>query len=329
MAWQSVPHLSIAPCVIVAQQKECGMDDTVRQVLDTLEALAPKVPADIDDAGWLANFRYQTALLRTFSGPSLPMDQVSLRTLAGVPMRIYRPAYDEAPILFHLHGGGGVAGSLDGHDPVLRLLAQRTGWTVVAPDYRLAPEQPFLAQLEDCYAALIAVGAEAQGRRLVVSGDSIGGTLATALTMLARDRGGPKIAGQLLFYPNADLRHEAVYPSRRSEDGKIIAKTDLERQIILHLGEGDRYDPHISPILADVTGLPAALIVTCEHDPLRDEGEAYVQRLRVAGIAVEHHRISGMIHAFLQMAGAFDTSEIILPIVRQWLAARHESPDLQ
>lgn len=297
------------------------MDDTVQQVLDTLEALAPKVPADVDDAGWLANFRYKTALLRTLSGPSLPMALVSLRTLAGVPVRSYRPTSEETPILFHLHGGGGVAGSLDGHDPVLRLLAQRTGWTVVAPNYRLAPTWPFLAQLEDCYAALIAVAAEAPGRRVVVSGDSVGGTLATALTMLARDRAGPDIAGQLLFYPNTDLRREAQYPSRRSEDGKIIAKADLERQIELHLGEGDRHDPLISPILAQLAGLPAALIVTCEHDPLRDEGEAYVQRLRDAGTAVEHHRIPGMIHAFLQMAGKLDASEAILAIVRRWLTA--------
>lgn len=110
--------------------------------------------------------------------------------------------------MLHLHGGGGIAGSVDGHDPVLRALANRTGRLVAAPDYRLAPEHRFPVQIEECFAALVAVAAlpDVDPARIVVSGDSIGATIATAVAMLALDRGGPALAGQVLFYPNIDLR---------------------------------------------------------------------------------------------------------------------------
>jgi len=299
------------------------MDDQARKILDTLAALAPHAAPNIDDAGWLANFRYQTALLRGFGGAAEPVCSVTMATLGGIPVRRFQPQATETGVLLHLHGGGGVAGSLDTHDPMLRLLAARTGWAVIAPDYRLAPGHRFPAQLDDGYAVLVAAEAEARGR-LVVSGDSIGATLATALTMMARDRAGPRITGQILFYPNTDLRRGADYPSRSSEDGKIILAADLERQIGLYVGEEvDREDPLASPLLAErLADLPAALIATCEHDPLRDEGEAYAHRLRVAGVAVAHHRVPGMIHAFLQMAGEVDASTAFLAVVKRWLDDR-------
>lgn len=296
------------------------MDDEGQAVLDALAALAPDTPADADDATWLANFRYQTALLRSFSGPSEPLFSVTLRSLAGVPTRIYQPEAAKGSVLFHIHGGGGIAGSLDVHDPVLRRIALRTGWTVMAPDYRLAPEHRFPAPLDDCYAAFVAAQ-EATPRRFVVSGDSIGATLATALAARARDADGPAIAGQILFYPNTDLRRAADYPSRHSEDGKIIAAEDLERQIGLYLkDEADRHDPRVSPVLAEaLAGLPAALVFTGENDPLRDEGETYARRLRDAGVSVAHHRLPDTLHAFLQMAVRLKTADTALVTARRWL----------
>lgn len=300
------------------------MDRQARTVLETLDSLVPAATPDADDAAWLAAFRYQTGLLRGFSGAPEPMAAVTLEVLAGVPVRVFRPGADDGRLLFHIHGGGGIAGSLDGHDPMLRLLAARTGWTVMAPEYRLAPEHRFPAQLDDCYAALVAAQAQAPEPRIVVSGDSIGATLATALAMRVRDRGGPVLAGQLLFYPNTDLRRGADYPSRHSEDSRIIAQDDLERQIALYVGSpADREDPAASPLLADtLADLPATLIATCENDPLGDEGELYARRLREDGVAVAHHRVPGMIHAFLQMAGAIDAAPAFLAVVKRWLDDR-------
>ena len=296
------------------------MNDDGQTVLDALAALAPETVPDADDVTWLANFRYQTALLRSFSGPSEPLSSVTLRILAGVPTRIYRPEAAEGSVLFHIHGGGGIAGSLDVHDPVLRRIALRTGWTVMAPEYRLAPEHRFPAQLDDCYSAFIAAQKEAPSR-FVVSGDSIGATLATALAVRVRDTGGPDIDGQILFYPNTDLRRAANYRSRDSEDGKIIAGEDLERQIDLYLtNEADRHNPQVSPILVEtLAGLPAALVFTGENDPLRDEGEAYAQRLRDVGLSVAHYRLPDTLHAFLQMAGRLETADAALVKVRRWL----------
>lgn len=300
------------------------MDAQARTVLDRLKALAPDTDPAADDAAWLAGFRYQTALLREFGGASAPLASVALQSLGGIPMRRYRPAQAAEGLLFHVHGGGGIAGSLDAHDPALRLLAARTGWTVLAPDYRLAPEHRFPAPLDDCYAALLAAHAEAPARPIVVSGDSIGGTLATALAMRARDEQGPRLAGQLLLYPNTDLRRDADYPSRRSEDGRIIAAADLERQIALYVrSDSDRRDPLASPLLAErLERLPPALILTGENDPLRDEGDAYAHRLAAAGVAVEHRRLPGMIHAWLQMAGCIDATGDFLAAIERWLDNR-------
>jgi acetyl esterase len=294
------------------------MDLQAAAVLKRLAALLPASDPDTDDDTWLATFRYQTALLREFSGAAMPLDSTAVVMAGSTPIRLFNPAARSGAVLFHIHGGGGIAGSLDIHDPALRLLAHHSGWQVAAPDYRLAPDSRFPAMLEECYAALLAIAKDAP--RIVVSGDSIGGTIATALAMLARDRDGPSIAGQLLLYPNTDLRRDAPYGSRRSEDGNIIAGHDLERQIDLYLGDdAARTDPLASPMLADLAGLPPAFVATAQCDPLRDEGEGYGQRLAAAGVPVVHHRYPGMIHAFLQMAGAIDRTRDLLTDVAAWL----------
>lgn len=304
-----------------------GLDPQASAVLATLKALAPVAAPDADDARWLADFRCQVALLRTFAGAVEPVHAIDHLIVAGpagdLPVRLYRPAPGPLPLLFHVHGGGGIAGSVDGHDPLLRALANRTGWLVAAPDYRLAPEWRFPVQLEESYAALIAVAAllDIAAGRVVVSGDSIGGAIAAALAMLVRDRGGPALAGQALLYPNTDLRSDADYPSRRSEDGRIIVAADLERQIGLYVAQAaDRDTPLASPIVGDLARLPPAFVATNDRDPLRDEGLAYAAALAAEGVSVTGVRMSGVIHACLQMRGAIDAADGLVDDLAAWLS---------
>ncbi|MCK8456061.1 alpha/beta hydrolase [Sphingomonas faeni] len=309
------------------------MDPQAQTILDSIATLAPDVDPAADDAQWLADFRYQTALLKTFSGEPEPVHAIThllLPSEAGpLVVRLYRPKPGPLPLLFYIHGGGAIAGSIEGHDPVLRALANRTGWLVAAPAYRLAPEHRFPAQLDDSWTALTGLVAQAaaldiDATRIVVSGDSIGGTLATALAARSVAENAPALSGQILLYPNTDLRSETEYESRKSEDGNVIDAASLERQIDLYLASPDaRTDPRASPILAEnLSALPPTLLVTCENDPLRDEGEAYGQRLREAGVAVDHRRYDGMIHAFLQFGGRVDATSRLLDRIAAWLKTR-------
>ncbi|HXH17398.1 MAG TPA: alpha/beta hydrolase [Sphingomonas sp.] len=309
------------------------MDPQARTILDTIATLAPNADPHADDARWLTDFRYQTALLKTFSGDPEPVHAIThllLPSEAGtLVVRLYRPRPGPLPLLLHIHGGGAIAGSIDGHDPALRAVANRTGWLVAAPAYRLAPEHRFPAQLDDSWTALTGLVAQADAldidtARNVVSGDSIGGTLATALAARAETEGGPALCGQILLYPNTDLRRDAAYPSRKSEGGNIIDAVSLERQIDLYLASPDaRTDPRASPILLeDLSGLPPTLLITCENDPLRDEGEAYARRLEAARVLVDHGRIDGMIHAVLQFGGRTDATSRLLDRIAAWLTAR-------
>jgi acetyl esterase len=302
------------------------MDAQAKEVLKRIATLSPMAAPNNDDAHWLAMFRNGVANLRAFAAPPEPVASVTNVIADGVPTRLYRPAEGRLPLLLHIHGGGAIAGSVDGHDSALRALANRTGWLVAAPGYRLAPEHPFPAMLDDAWTALNWL-AEHGGEfnidtsRIVVSGDSIGGALTAAITLMARDQGGPALIGQIPIYPNTDLRRDAPYPSRRKNDGIIIGLPMLERQVDLYLSsETDRENPLASPILAEsLAGLPPALLVTCECDPLLDEGEAYAKRLSEAGVPVRLERFDGQIHAFLQMGGFVDDTERLLALIAEWL----------
>lgn len=305
------------------------MDPQARAVLDRLAALAPASPAHREDARWLADFRYQTALLAKFDVEPTALHEVTHLTVPGarpLTIRLYRPKPGPLPLLLHMHGGGAIAGSVDGHDPCLRALAQRTGWLVAAPLYALAPENRFPAQLDDGWRALKVLSEQASAldiarERIVLSGDSIGATLATALALRVRDDGGPALEGQILLYPNTDLRRGASYPSRTSKSGNVISLADLERQIDLYLGdEIVRASALASPLLVrELKGLPRTLLVTCGEDPLGDEGDAYGDRLSDAGVNVDRERFEGMIHGFLQMGGHIDATSHLLDVVAKWL----------
>jgi acetyl esterase len=204
-----------------------------------------------------------------------------------------------------------VIGTHDTTDAICRALANRAGCVVVSVDYRLSPEHKFPAPLDDCYAALQWVADNASsigvdGSRLAVGGDSAGGNLSAVVALKARDQGGPPLRYQMLIYPVTD--HDYGTGSyQENGDGYLLTK-DMMVWFWDHYlrSPEDGANPLASPLRADdLSGLPPAMVVTGEFDPLRDEGEAYAQRLRQAGVPVNHKRYEGQIHAFFQMPGLF------------------------
>ncbi|MCK9686736.1 alpha/beta hydrolase [Scleromatobacter humisilvae] len=216
------------------------------------------------------------------------------------------------PLVMFLHGGGWIGGDLESHDATCRALANASGCKVVAIDYRLAPEHKFPAGLNDCYAALqwLAVHASALGAdpgRIAVCGDSAGGNLAASVAIMARDRGGPALAFQVLVYP---VTHHAFdTPSYREYgQGYLLTLEGMQWNWNHYLPDpAAGRDPLASPLLApDLRSLPPALVIVAECDPLCDEGEAYARRLAEAGVAVECRRYDGMLHAFFTLGQVFD-----------------------
>lgn len=235
------------------------------------------------------------------------------RTIPGpngdIAVRMYQPEGEAPfPLFVYFHGGGWVLGSIESHDMTCRSLANASGCTVVSVDYRLAPEHKFPVPLEDCYAAATYVAEHASefngdASRLAVGGDSAGGNLAAAVSLMARDRGGPRIAFQLLVYPVTDWSFDT--PSYRDNAEGYFLTTASMRWFWSHYlrNAADGADPYASPLRAgSLRDLPPALVITAEFDPLRDEGEAYAARLRDAGVAAATSRYEGVIHGFFSMA---------------------------
>lgn len=228
----------------------------------------------------------------------------------AIPARHYRPTNggDPAPLLVFFHGGGWVIGGLDSYDSACRLISRDAGVHVLAVDYRLAPEHPAPAAVDDAHAAYLwarehAVELGADPRRVAVGGDSAGGNLAAVVTRLARDAGDPLPSLQWLIYPATDLRGGTRSRSLFA-DGFLLTKHDLDWFQARYVeGSGlDFPDPMVSPLLAeDLSGLSPALVVTAGFDPLRDEGDQYAAQLREAGVAVDHRQMPSMIHGFLNL----------------------------
>ena len=246
-----------------------------------------------------------------------------------VPLRVYTPAGEGPfPVVVYFHGGGWVIGDLDVVDRPCRTLANATGAVVASVDYRLAPEHPFPAAFDDCYAATSWVAAHADElggdpARVVVAGDSAGGNLAAAVAIAARDRGGPPLAGQLLVYPATDL--DFSRPSyRENHEGYLLNTASVQWFWAHYLGAADPGDdPRAWPMRAeDLTGVAPAFVATAEYDPLRDEGEAYADRLRAAGVPVVLQRYDGMIHAFFWALGAIPSGRRLVDDLAGWLRQR-------
>ncbi|MGI8680362.1 MAG: alpha/beta hydrolase [Jatrophihabitans sp.] len=240
-------------------------------------------------------------------------------TITGdLPVRVYRPngADSTVPTIVYFHGGGYVIGDLDTHENVCRQLCRDVDAVVISVDYPLAPEHPFPAAVDSCYAAVTWVAEHiddygGDANRLVVGGDSAGGNLAAVCAQLAR-ADGPPLAAQLLVYPAVDLLGE--YPSRiQNAEGYFLTLADMEWFAQQYTGIAGgaaaaaadpagtalARDPRISPLLADsLADLPPAVVATAEFDPLRDEGNRYAEALASAGVPVVHHQFAGLIHGF-------------------------------
>ena len=232
----------------------------------------------------------------------------------GMPARLYSPSASAPGLVVYFHGGGWVVGTLDGWDASVRNLAAASGCDVVSVDYRLAPEHVFPAAADDAYDALVwAASAEglAAGRPVVVAGDSAGGNLAAVSALRARDIGGPPIALQVLVYPVVDCDLDRRSYHEYGGDELILNRRDMVWFWDHYAPDpATRANPYASPLRASsLSGLPPAYVVTAEHDPLRDEGFAYADRLRAARVPVEHRHYGSQIHAFFTFTGVLDDAD--------------------
>jgi acetyl esterase len=240
--------------------------------------------------------------------------------IGDVGARVYVPQRDgPLPILVYLHGSGWTVGDLDLFEGPCRALANASGWLVMSVDYRLSPEHHFPIPLEDCYAAVdwaAASGASIGGlpSLIAVCGSSSGGNLAAAVTLMARDRDGPALSGQVLIYPALDHRFDTI-------SYRDMGPGNLPWYWQNYLGpRGDGENPYASPLRAtSLASLPRALIITAEFDALREEGEAYAARLRSDGVSVSLSRYDGMIHGFFSMGGVFDRAGVAMKEIGAFL----------
>ena len=263
------------------------------------------------------------------SGPGDQSVTTADRTIPGpggveLPIRIYTPAGDAPaggrPLVTYLHGGGWVIGSIATHDATCRDLAADTDAVVVSIGYRMAPEASFPQPVEDCYAGLQWVASEGASlggdpSRLAIAGDSAGGNLAAVVARVAKDRGGPALRFQLLVYPVTDCTRSSASYAENGE-GRFLTASQMHWFVEQYLGTGgDPKDPLASPLHAsdeDLAGLPPAHVITAEYDPLRDEGEAYAEKLRAAGVPVTSRRYDGQIHGCFGMQAVVDASRDII-----------------
>jgi acetyl esterase len=280
-----------------------------------LAILAAGNPPSVRDTS-VTQRRQALAELMKLSGPEIPVGGLEDREIPGLGgalrVRLYSPvaAADEPlPGLVYFHGGGLVAGSIDTHDAIARALAHAAECRVVSVDYRLAPEHPFPAALDDALAAVRHVGSMANDfgidrARLGVCGDSAGGTLAAACCQALAQGDGPSLALQVLLCPILD--YSRLTPSRHEYGaGYLVDQATLDHDLLHYLTPGaDVADPRISPLRAvHLGGLPSTLIHTAEFDPLRDEGREYGERVRAAGSPASYYCHPGMIHLFYGLGG--------------------------
>lgn len=287
-------------------------EPAVRGLIDAMTSVFPQVGTDIDDA---AQARGILAAAPKSPAPPIEIASAVDRVVPGpdgdLPVRVYRPAGSSAedvlPVVVFLHGGGWVLCDVDTYDSTVRALANATGAVFVSVEYRLAPETRFPGAAEDAYAAYTWARAHAADiggdpARVAVAGDSAGGNLAAAVAHMARDRGAAQPTFQLLLYPVLD--HRRATPSyTENATGFFLTAAQLAWFWAQYVGpDGDAAHPYASPgTAADLTGLAPAFVVAPALDPLRDEGVAYAERLRAAGVPAEYAVYEGMFHGAISM----------------------------
>lgn len=266
---------------------------------------------------------------------SLSVAHVEDRAIPGpagaLPVRIYTPEGEPPfPVLVYFHGSGFVVCDLDTHDGLCRAMTKGARCLTVSVDYRLAPEHPFPAAVDDCLAATAWASAHATElggdlRRVAVGGDSAGGCLAAVVARLAHEQGGPPLIYQLLLYPVADRPGASVSYTENAE-GYGLTGADMFWFCSQYLPSGEQTDdPRAAPLrAADLSGLPPALVVTAEYDVLRDEGEEYARRLQEAGVPTTLVRYDGMIHGFLEMGATVQRADEALHATTARLRAGFE-----
>jgi acetyl esterase len=295
------------------------LDPQAQKIVDAMAALnlKPVEESSVEEAR--ESIRTRTAALGPVEEIAAVADHVMAVEGGEITVRVYSPASPGPhPALVFYHGGGWVIGDLYTHDGLCRSITNAAGCAVASVDYRMAPESKYPVAAHDSYAALRWVAANAarlgiDARRLAVGGDSAGGNLATVVALMARDGGGPSLVHQVLIYPVTD--HAFDTPSyRENATGYVLTREGMRwfwRHYLGREAHGD--EPHASPLRArDLGGLPPALVITAECDPLRDEGEAYAARLRDAGVPVTLTRYDGMFHGFLRMTRLLDKARAAL-----------------
>lgn len=254
----------------------------------------------------------------------------------NIPVRIFYPEIvGEFPLLIFFHGGGWVTGNIDSYDKVCANLAKHTNHTVVSVDYRLAPEHKFPAGLNDCYRVVQEVIANAPALggwsdNITLIGDSAGGNLAAAVSLMARDRGEPMAKAQILLYPavNNDHTDRSAFPSvKENGTGYLLTSKRVSDYMELYKScDDDLQNPYFAPILAeDFSRQPDTLIITAEFDPLRDEGEAYGRKLAQAGNRVEIVRMKDALHGFISLSPRYAHVRKSYLLINRFLAGRHAS----
>lgn len=293
------------------------LDPQAKQFLRMLESLdAPPL-----ECMELAEARASASASSQAIGPAFPVGEIRNLTAPGpagaIPLRLYRPDTDKpCPALVYLHGGGWVLGDIPTHERFCTEIVNGAGCAVVSVDYRLAPEHKFPAAAEDAFGAMqwVMVGGGQFGidsARVAVGGDSAGGNLAAVAALMARDRRAPLPVCQILIYPITDCDFDR--PSYRDNaEGYLLTRSTMQWFWQCYVGsDSDMLHPYASPLRAeDLSGLPPALVITAQYDPLRDEGEAYAARLKEAGVPVALTRYDGMIHAFIRRTDVFDQAHV-------------------
>lgn len=295
-----------------------------------------------------ANYKLIRQVERTIKRPRIRITYQTwdyhIRTAThDIPIRIFSPENEKVenpadmkkyPVIVFFHGGGWVTGDLDIYEKICLTAARQTNHIIIAVDYRLAPENPFPAALEDCYKTVRAVirwhKISNSPHKIILMGDSAGGNLAAAVSLYMRDRGEKIVDKQILIYPVVYNNHTETSPfpsvSENGTDYILTAKHICDYMDLYCLKEEDRNNPYCTPLIAnDFSNLPDTLIITAQYDPLRDEGEEYGRKLKEAGNSVIVHRIEDTLHGYFSLPIRFSAVKKSYSIINQFL--REDKPD--